>query len=410
MHLSDPSAPGRRVPARAPGGGRRGHSALVDARALQPAGLGRYLREILAVLLHDPRFSRVTLLGSTDELGSFVRDQGPEMEVRTHPYPQQFYGAAPQLAWLRLWLQGATRADVTFFPHYDTPLLRLPARSVVTVHDLIHFKVPEAFPALRRAGAGVMLRSAVAAAGRVITVSEHTRKTLLERLPWAAPKAITIPNGVSAFFRDVSGEACPASVLAVGGAPFLLCVGNRKAHKNLGAAVRVLSLLRPRWPELRLVLAGRWYPDGGDASEQARALGVEDSIVELAGVEDEALRWLYSHCEALLFPSLHEGFGLPVLEAMACGAPVIASDRSSLPEVVGTAGFLFDPHDAAGMAGAVERLRSEPDLRRRVADRGRERAAGFSWTRTAQRTVDLLDSVARRGEGRIAPAATLGSE
>lgn len=386
---------GRSRPA-APATAPAAASVLVDARGIFTSGIGRYLREVLGVVLEDPRFGRVRLLGDPGALRDFRGSAARPEKVEVQPYPFGFYSPRAQAGWLRLRASGGGRADVAFFPHYDVPCFALPERSVVTVHDLIHFRVPEAFPRWRRLGAGVLLGRGVSGAARVIAVSEATRADLVERFPSAAAKVAVIPNGVSPDFAEPGAGAAGVE------GPYLLCVGNRKPHKNLAGAVETLARLVPARPDLRLVVVGESYPGWSAVLERAEALGVRGRVVELSGVDDAALRRLYAGCEALLFLSLYEGFGLPVLEAMACGAPVVASDRSSLPEVVGDAGVLVDPHDHAAAADAVLRLAAGGALRAELVRRGRARAAAFTWRRAGRATADLLYRVAA-GQG--TPAA-----
>lgn len=369
---------------------------LVDARAIFVSGIGRYLREVLQAVIADPRFGRVRLLGDPGALGEFCAGVAEPAKTEIHPYPSGFYSPRAQAAWLRLRATGRCDSDVAFFPHYDAPLLALPRRSVVTVQDLIHFKVPSAFPLWRRRAAGVLLRRAVQGAGRVLVTSESTRRDLLERFPGCGSKVGVVPLGVSPFFAADVDAPSPERI----GGPYLLCVGNRKPHKNLVAAVETLALLRGEAPELRLAVVGEVYRGWDEVLRRAGELGVRDRVVEVEGASDEELRALYAGCEALLFPSLYEGFGLPALEAMAAGAPVVASDRSSLPEVMGDAGLLADPEDPAAMAEAVRLLRRDPELRARLVRRGRERAASYTWERTARETAEVLLRVAGGAEAR----------
>lgn len=368
----------------------RPRSVVVDARVLQSSGLGRYLREVLAELFDDRRFGEITLLGDRRELQDYVSRHEAGRRIRLVAYPTGAYSPRVQGAWLCI--RRSVRADVAFFPHYDVPIAGLPRRSVITVHDLIHYQVPEAFPWWRRAPGGLLLRRAVGAAARVIVVSEATRRDLCARLPVARGKTAVVPNGVSELFRAPATEAADTNVDRL--RPFVLCVGNRKPHKNLAAAVEAIALARPHDPALRLVIAGRRSPHWDDVLRGAEELGVAAAIVDLGEVGDSELRSLYRACEALLFPSLYEGFGLPVIEAMAAGAPVIASDRASIPEVVGGAGILIDPRDPAGMARALGSLRDDPEMRRDLVRRGRERAREFSWERAARATLDILYNVA----------------
>ena len=344
------------------------------------------------MLLHDPRFTGVRLLGQPGPLREFVRDVGSSGVVEVVDYPGGFYSPRTQLAWV---LNSATRSisapGVAFFPHYDAPLAAVPCGSVVTVHDLTHFRVPELFASWRRAAASVLLRRAVGQATRVLTGSEATRRDLVERIPACEGKVRVVPYGVSSFWHAAPGVGARSAGVDV---PFLLCVGNRKPHKNLVTAVEVLARVRREHPDMRLVIVGAVYHGWEAVLHRARALGVASAIVDLGSVDDAELRTLYARCEALLFPSLYEGFGLPVLEAMACGAPVVSSNRASLPEVIGDAGVLIDPLDATTMADAVLRLRRDRSLRESLIVRGRERASNFTWSDTGRRTVDTLWEVA----------------
>ena len=368
---------------------------VADARGLRVSGIGRYLREILQVLFLDTRISRVRLLGEPGALRDFCGSTAGGEKGEVVPYPYGFYSPRAQAAWLGLRTSGAARADVAFYPHYDVPLVGLPSRSVVTVQDLIHFKVPEAFSPWRRRAAGALLHRAVWGSGRVLVSSESTRRDLEERFRGCGSRIDTIPLGVSPFFSvPEGGDPGPMPLSGIGGDPYLLCVGNRKPHKNLAVAVEVLARLRDQISGVRLVIAGEVFRGWEDVERRAEALGVRERIVAVEGISDSELRALYARCEALLFPSLYEGFGLPVLEAMGCGAPVVASNRSSVPEVVGDAGVLVDPEDPRAMADAVLRLRREPGLRDELVRRGRIRATRFPWERTARDTVDVLCRVA----------------
>lgn len=366
----------------------------VDARGLHSSGIGRYLREVLGVLLRDTRFAGIELLGEPRALQDFLSHQDARMPVRVRSYPGSFYSIRSQLAWLGLRATRRLTADVFFFPHYSVPLVAFPSRSVVTVHDLTHFRVPDLFARGSRMAAGMVLQRAVGGAAQVLTGSEATRRDLAERMPRIARKVRVVPYGVGDVFHESPAPGpMPESIRSL--RPFLLCVGNRKPHKNLVAAVEALALLRGEGSRLKLVVAGGSSHDGWKpVAERASALGVGDALVDLRDLSDHDLALLYRECEALLFPSLYEGFGLPVAEAMACGTPVIASDRASLPEVVGDAGLLVDPTSPAEFARGVRRLEREPGLRATLGHRGRERAAHFTWRETGRRTADLLYLVA----------------
>lgn len=377
-------------------------SLLVDARGLYLSGIGRYTREVLARVLRDPRFGRVALLGRPHEVRGFLEEVGEARGARVVPFAHHYYSPAAQLQWLSLGARGALAADAGFFPHYDVPLGGPLPPSVVTVHDLAQFRLTEMFPAWKRALGGVVLRAALSRARRVVTISRFTRDDLAARYPAAAHKLEVVPQGVAG---DFAARTPPDAALrhAESLAPFLLVVGNQKPHKNVGAALHVLARVRAEVPGLRLVVAGRHYPGDEPVGARARELGLADAVVDLGGVDDDLLRALYGRAECLLFPSYFEGFGLPVLEAMACGLPVVASDRAAIPEVVGDAGLMADPDDWEAMAAAVRSLGPGP-LRDEMVARGRRRAALLSWDVTAARTAELILEVAaaRRAPPRTA--------
>lgn len=367
-----------------------GASLVVDARALHLGGIGRYLREILARVLVAPTFSSVTLLGNPSELRTFAESHSSPTCIGVLRHSGRLYSLRAQASWARLRFTRKAGGAVAFFPHWDAPIVLPPARSVVTVHDLIHFRVPDAFPAWRRPAARAVLRRVVSRAARVVVDSECTRQDLLELEPSARERIRVIPLGVSAEFHPP--ETWEQVRLPVR-EPFLLCVGNKKLHKNLAAAIDVLARLLPLHPELQLAVAGQPYPGWDDVLARAHARGVGAQVVDLPAVTDAQLRVLYGRCAALLFPSRYEGFGLPVLEAMACGAPVVASNTSSVPEVSGQAALLFDPGDVDGMTSAVDRLLTEPAYRATLTRLGRDRASEFSWDRTASLTLGVLQEV-----------------
>ncbi|MDF1505316.1 glycosyltransferase family 1 protein, partial [Roseisolibacter sp. H3M3-2] len=361
----------------------------VDGRELPASGIGRYLRERLAAWCAAPPFERLVLLGDPAAREAWLPERAAPVEVV--PHAGGFYGPAAQRSWLRARRHPAVLGAVAaFFPHWDAPLRAMPARSVVTVHDLIPFRVPGAFPAAKRALARPALARVLRTAARVVCVSEASAADVRAWAPRAAARVVAIPNGVSPAFADGPAGPLPPGVAA----PFLLCVGNQKPHKNLAAAVAVLARLRASGhPALRLVVAGREFAAGG-VRELAQAAGVGDAVVAPGEVDDATLRGLYAACGALLFPSRYEGFGLPVLEAMAAGAPVVASDPPAVAEVAGDAAPLFAPDDVAGMAAACDRLLVDPAARRAAVERGGARAGGFRWEETARRTARVLRQVA----------------
>lgn len=375
-------------------------SLAVDARALGRSGIGRYLDEVLRRLVRDPRFSRLTLAGHRPALEAWAAAHAAGADVHIADLPHGFYSPGAQGRWLALQARGVLRADAAFFPHYDVPLTDRSPCTVVTVQDVGHFALRETFPAWKRAAAGAILARAVRRASAVLVSSHATRRALLEMHPDLADRLSVIPLGVgdewSAPPPHLSGER-ERFLDAL--RPFLLCVGNRKPHKNMETAVDVLARVRRDIPSLRLVVAGEDFGEDGEVMRRARAHGLSDAVIAVGRVDDGELRALYARAAALLFPSRYEGFGLPPLEAMEAGVPVVASDAASVPEVVGDAGFLHAPDDAEGMAADVLRLLTDEGLREEMVRRGRARAASFRWQATAERTADAIHAAAQAAAG-----------
>lgn len=368
---------------------------VVDARALHASGIGRYLRELLTVWIDEPPFEALTLLGEVSALRRWMPRPTGALPVTLVEHAGAFYGAQAQRSWLRVRAHPAVReARASFFPHWDAPLLRMPPRAVVTVHDLIPFRVPGAFPAHKRAVGRPALMRVLRTAERVVCVSHASAEDVRSWAPAFADKVVAIPNGVPLAFSGAAEAALPVGVRL----PYLLCVGNQKPHKNLAAAVGVLARLRAAGHhDLRLVVVGQRFSADADVLRAAEAQGVGDAVTALGEVPDTALHALYASCAVFLFPSRYEGFGLPVLEAMLAGAPVVASSTPAVAEVAGDAADLYAPDDVEGMAAACHRLLVDAAFRRARATNGRARSLGFRWVDAARRTGRLLQAVGAGG-------------
>jgi glycosyltransferase involved in cell wall biosynthesis len=259
------------------------------------------------------------------------------------------------------------------------------AVSVVTILDVIYARHPEAHTRLRRAGMRLLVPRAARGADRVLTLSEAAAAEISEELGIPRERI-----DVAYLGGKPPGPATPEAELrerlALGEAPILLSVSARRPHKNLPRLLAAFARLRAD-PAPLLVLPG--YPTSfeGELEAQARRLGITDRVRFLGWVPDEDLEGLYAAATCFAFPSLAEGFGLPVLEAMQRGVPVACSRASSLPEVAGDAARYFDPLDEGDIASALSDLLGDADLRAELARAGRERARLFSWERTARETV-----------------------
>ncbi len=261
-------------------------------------------------------------------------------------------------------------------------------RRVVTVHDLIYARFPEAHAGMRDLGMRVLVPLAVRRSDRVIVDSDSTRHDLVELLGTPAERIDVVPLGIGALERS---EPLPERELrmrlGLGERSVVLSLSAKRPHKNLialiGALARIPAARRPL-----LVLPGYVTTHEADLRERASALDVEDDIRFLGWVPDEELEGLWQVADAFIYPSLYEGFGLPVLEAMARGVPVACSKASSLPEVAGDAALIFDPNDESAIAAALERLLTDTVEAGRLRERGLKRTQLFTWERTARMTLE----------------------
>jgi glycosyltransferase involved in cell wall biosynthesis len=269
-------------------------------------------------------------------------------------------------------------------------------RRVVTVHDLIYARFPEAHAGLRDKGMRVLVPWAARRSDRVIVDSQSTRNDLIELLGLRSDRIDVVPLGLGAMQRhDPLPEADVRARFELGERRMVLSLSAKRPHKNLlaliGALARIPSEDRPV-----LVLPG--YPTEHELQlrAHARLLGVDGDVRFPAWVSPAELEGLWALARTFVFPSLYEGFGLPVLEAMSRGVPVACSNASSLPEVAGDAALMFDPHDEAAIAAAIELLLSESAESQRLRARGLDRAREFTWERTARLTLDSYRRVLGR--------------
>jgi glycosyltransferase involved in cell wall biosynthesis len=265
---------------------------------------------------------------------------------------------------------------------------RLAMPSVVTVLDLVHYHFPaQVGPAKSLLWRWLFPRS-LNAASHIVTISESVAREVEARFPRTRGKVTAVPLAADPV---CASPRQPAS--ATDGAPFLLAVASPAPHKNLVVALRALAILATKFPTLRLKLAGMRTATTEHLAATARELGIADRVEFTGRVSDQELDALYRGACAMVFPSLYEGFGLPPLEAMARGCPVIASDRSAIPEVVGDSAILFDPERPEALAAAIRRVLADPSVGMRLRAAGPARARRFDWETTASNTLAVYDRV-----------------
>ncbi len=310
-------------------------------------------------------------------------------ELRVMPFPRLWTHA--RLSWEMM----HRPPDVLFVPAHVLPLVH-PPRSVVTIHDLGYLHFPRAHRLLDRLYLDLSTRYNARAAAHIIADSQATKRDLVERYGVAPSKiAVIYPGYDGETFQPLRDREAIEAVKARYGiaGDYILFVGTIQPRKNLVRLMEAFSLLKRQAADLQLVIAGKkgWLYEA--IFRRVRELGLEGRVVFTGYVAEEDLPALFSGARLFVFPSLYEGFGLPVLEAMACGVPVVCSNASSLPEVAGDAALLFDPLDVEGMAAAMERVLGDERLRAELVERGLKRARGFSWERCARQTLAVLESV-----------------
>ncbi len=257
-------------------------------------------------------------------------------------------------------------------------------RRVVTVNDLIHRFYPDTHGGLKARGMAVLVPAAIRRAHRVITISAATADDLVRELGTPREKIDVVPLGVGTTVREA---VAPAAGLRerfdLGDRPIALSVSARRPHKNLPRLLEALALIPAERRPVLVVPGYGTFHDDALAADVAR-LGIAGDVRMLGWVDDAELEGLYAEAAVFVFPSLYEGFGLPVLEAMARGVPVACSDRGALREVAGDAARVFDPERPRAIADAIEAILADPALADRLRAAGREQAARFTWPKAAQ--------------------------
>ena len=314
-------------------------------------------------------------------------------------------GGEPNSPWtyfaMRLWLKGRLHPDDIFHAPYRILPQGLPCKSVMTIHDVMQIVCPElVFPnPLQRAIAqpywNMAIRGSLRRADRILAVSQHSADDVRRVDPSCAPRIRVSPLGKSASFHkiDTAKAQLLVSSIVPSGQRFFLVLGGGYPNKNHTAAVSAFAKYSRHTDPIQMLVIqrNRFLPP-----ELGKILrDVPKGLIQIRpGVSLKELVALYSLAEALVFPSLYEGFGLPLLEAMACGCPVICSNVTSLPEVAGDAALYVPPNDESALAQAMQRVAEDPLLRKSLSERGLRRVAQFEWRNTALATVASYREVA----------------
>ncbi|MBI2484670.1 glycosyltransferase family 4 protein [Candidatus Uhrbacteria bacterium] len=366
----------------------------IDARFYGPnvggGGLGRYVAELLDRL--DAQKAPHTFVVFLNEEGfRLFKPKGRHMHKRV--VPVRWYTFAEQIRMPAIIDREC--CDLVHIPHWNVPLcLRTPF--VVTIHDLILMEerrsaraaslLPPGLFEVKRMGYRAVLHHALWKSRRVIAVSDFTRARIMAHFPKLPPEKISV------IHEGAPGEATGGAGNRRVAGPYFLYVGNAYPHKNLESLLHAFSFFVKAHPEVKLVLAGKTNVFYERLRKELEEIAIPSSSVVFTGfVSDEDLADLYRFATACLFPSRHEGFGLPPLEAMSHGTPVAASSTSAFPEILGDAALFFDPDDLEAMVRIMEKLLQDQALRQELIQKGRQQKKHYSWDTMAERTRRLYE-------------------
>ena len=363
----------------------------IDATALppQPVGAGNYIIQLIRAFAALEGENQFVIFAS--ERGQYLINlpNKPNLEWKLigdrHP--------GLRLIWEQTYFSRLIReanVDLLHSLHYTRPL-RLFCPSIVTFHDMTFFLYPELHTRTKRIFFPQAIKSSSRRADFVITVSESTRQDAIRLLGLSPDRVITIQHGVDRSFRPLNTIEFGKRVAYKYRLPskFILYVGLIEPRKNLPLLINAYKKLVDNGTDHNLVLVGRFGWMFDELLQQIEKLSLTDKVILTGYVEQEDLPMVYNLCDLFVYPTLYEGFGLPALEAMACGIPVITTDVSSLPEIVGEAGLLVPPDDVEALFQGINNVLNDEDLRLNMARRGTEQAAKFSWDRAARSTLEV---------------------
>jgi glycosyltransferase involved in cell wall biosynthesis len=364
----------------------------ISLATLAPGRVGgseRYVRELLRASAAEPRGPELLVLAPPAVREAFAPVAGGRVSLVALPHsvpasgPQRGLTLLAELAAGRALGQRVPPVDVVHHP-LTVPVVRPRAPSAVTLHDLAHHELPELFAAPERAFRRVAYDAAARRAALVITPSQHAHAVIAARLGIDPARIEVIPHGIDHGRFAPEREPGDAELLALLALParYVLYPANLWPHKNHERLLQALGRVREQG--VTLVLTGRGLGRHRRFDELAAQAGVAGRVRHLGHLPEEMLPALYRGAEAVVFPSLHEGFGQPVLEAMACGVPVACSNVGAIAEVAAGAASTFDPYDVDAIAEALDRVVGNKDLRDRLRIEGPRRAAAFSWSESAR--------------------------
>ncbi len=365
----------------------------IDARMYGSGftGIGRYTYELIRHLARKDHKNEYVVFMRKEEYESF---QPPNERFTKVLADFPHYSFAEQTAFLKL--LNRTNLDLMHFCHFNAPIFYNKSYAV-TIHDLTlsFFPGKKMNSWFRRLAYRLVLRTVTRKARMIIAVSENTKKDLQKLLDVPADKISVIYNGVNPEFSKPSATKKADLLKKLGlQKPYFLYTGVWRDHKNIVGMIKAFAdVNKELGGQYNLVITGRHNPSYHEIPDTVREMGLEEDVHLVGQVDEDDLRGLYQHALAYVFPSYYEGFGLPPLEAMQCGTPVAASNKSAIPEICGEGNALFfDPYDIQDMKEKMKTLATDPSVRQRLVDRGFERVKAFDWDKMAEEVLTIYQS------------------
>ena len=360
---------------------------LAHTRSFRRAGVSHYIEQLLIHLSHLDRTNQYSVYTTR---GLDQRALGLPPNFRVLPSLLPTINPRVRIPWeqfLAPFILRATRADL-FHGVLNVAPIVCPVPSLITIHDLAFIRFPATFRAYNRTYLDLATRLSARHAARILVVSEHTRREVVGLLGIPAERVVVTPNAARAHFRPPAAADLAAFRLRKQlPERFVLYVGTLEPRKNLTTLLEAYVEVARRYPQIPLLIGGGkgWLYE--PVFQRLEQLGLRDHVHFIGYLDEDELPLWYAAAALFVFPSIYEGFGMPPLEAMACGTPVVTSNSSCLPEVVGDAGLMASPYDPAAFADAIVRLLNDPDLAQELRMRGLARARHFAWQTSAERTL-----------------------
>lgn len=372
---------------------------LFDGRflSLSHAGIGRYSCELLKHLLpldEDQKFIFLVGKGAklSEDLLKVMNERKNPVEVIETDIAHYTIAEQTKL----LFLLKKLRPALIHFPHFNHPILYR-GDFVVTIHDLTLSQFSENGSSLKRKGYHLAIKNAGKRSKKILTVSDFVKNSLIQEFSLPASKIVTTYNAVDESFRKITNPRYLKKVEKYGlDKPFILSLGQWRIHKNLPALVEAFAKIiqSPRWKgKLDLVFVGRKDPNFPYLKQKINELKVKNQVKLTGFVPDEDLPLIYNSASAFVFPSFAEGFGLPGLEAQACGLPLISSNRTCLPEIFGDGALYFNPENIVDMEKKIQEVLEDDQLRNKLINLGFQNVKRFSWEETAKKTLDVYRGI-----------------